>query len=124
MTVESADIQQTTTRKAAMKPIHPIGRAASILTGLAAALLAFSAAPTALAAPAGIGPVGGSPALPGPNLGGYPPAPVQIHTIITGGMPGWQITLIAAAAAILTAAAAVILDRARTGRRHPTAPSA
>ena len=28
-----------------------------------------------------------------------------VHTILTGGMPGWQITLIAAAAAI-----AVILD--------------
>jgi hypothetical protein len=101
-----------------MKPIHSIRRAASILTGLAAAVLACSAAPAALAAPAGIGPVGGSPA----SLS--PPAPAQIHTIITGGMPGWQITLIAAAAAILTAAAAVILDRARTARRHPTAPTA
>ena len=100
-------------KKAVMKPIHSIRRAASILTGLAAAVLACSAAPAALAAPAGIGPVGGS-----------PPAPAQIHTIITGGMPGWQITLIAAAAAILTAAAAVILDRARTARRHPTAPTA
>ena len=103
-----------------MKPIHSIRRAASILTGLAAAVLACSAAPAALAAPAGIGPVGGSPASLAPPA--EPPA--QIHTIITGGMPGWQITLIAAAAAILTAAAAVILDRARTARRHPTAPTA
>jgi hypothetical protein len=110
-------------KKAAMKPIHSIRRAASILTGLAAGL-ACSAAPAALAAPAGIGPVGGSPASLSPNRAWHPPAPAQIHTIITGGMPGWQITLIAAAAAILTAAAAVILDRARTARRHPTAPTA
>jgi hypothetical protein len=38
-------------------------------------------------------------------------------TIVTGGMPGWQITLIAAAAALLAAAAAVFLDRAWTVRR-------
>ncbi len=107
-----------------MKPIHSIRRAASILTGLAAAVLACSAAPAALAAPAGIGPVGGSPASSSPNRAWHPPAPAQIHSIISGGMPGWQITLIAAAAAILTAAAAVILDRARTARRHPTAPTA
>jgi hypothetical protein len=39
-------------------------------------------------------------------------------------MPGWQITLIAAAAAILAATAAVLLDRARAAWRHQTAPSA
>jgi hypothetical protein len=39
-------------------------------------------------------------------------------------MPGWQITLIAAGAAVLAAAAAVLLDRARAARRHQTAPSA
>jgi hypothetical protein len=48
---------------------------------------------------------------------------VPIHTISTG-MPGWQIALIAASAAIFAAAAAVILDRARTTRRHQAAPSA
>jgi len=37
---------------------------------------------------------------------------------------GWQITLKAAGAAILAAPAAVILDRARTARRHLTTPSA
>jgi hypothetical protein len=31
---------------------------------------------------------------------------------VTGGMPGWQITLIALAAALLAAVAAVLLDRA------------
>jgi hypothetical protein len=36
-------------------------------------------------------------------------------------MPGWQITLIAAAAALLAATLAVIVDRARTARRHAPA---
>ena len=56
----------------------------------------------------------------GPNRAGYPPVtvPAQIHTVVTGGMPGWQITLIAVGAALLAAALAVLLDRARTARRH------
>jgi hypothetical protein len=39
-------------------------------------------------------------------------------TVITGGgMPGWQITLIAAGAALAGAAIAVLLDRARAARK-------
>jgi len=41
--------------------------------------------------------------------------------ITVGGMPGWQITLIAVVAALLAAAAAVFLDRARAGRRAGSA---
>jgi hypothetical protein len=37
--------------------------------------------------------------------------------VTTGGMPGWEITLIALGAALLAAAAAVLLDRARAARR-------
>jgi hypothetical protein len=37
--------------------------------------------------------------------------------VITGGMPGWQITVIAVAAALVAAAAAVFLDRTRASRR-------
>jgi hypothetical protein len=37
--------------------------------------------------------------------------------ITAGGMPGWQITLIAVAAALAAAAAAVFLDRVRASRR-------
>jgi hypothetical protein len=37
--------------------------------------------------------------------------------ITAGGMPGWQITLIAIAAALVAATATVSLDRARSGRR-------
>ena len=42
-------------------------------------------------------------------------------TIVTGGMPGWQITLIAVGAALAGAALAVLLDHARAVRKaHPT----
>jgi hypothetical protein len=40
-----------------------------------------------------------------------------VHTIVTGGMPGWQITLIALAAALVAATAAVLLDRAQASHR-------
>jgi hypothetical protein len=58
-----------------------------------------------------------------------------VHTVVIGGMPGWQIALIAAAAALIAAMVAMLMDRARTARRqsattaawaarpHPTARS-
>jgi hypothetical protein len=39
------------------------------------------------------------------------------------GMAGWQITLIAAGAAVTAAVAAVALDRARAARRAAPAPT-
>lgn len=39
-------------------------------------------------------------------------------------MPGWQITLIAAGAALATAAVAVLLDRARAARKAHHATTA
>ena len=53
------------------------------------------------------GPYGPVPATPGGTL----------QVITAGGMPGWQITLIAVIAALAAAAAAVLLDRARASRR-------
>jgi hypothetical protein len=47
-----------------------------------------------------------------------------VQTVIVGGMPGWQIALIAVAAAVVAAAVAVLLDRVRTAHRHQPAPSA
>ena len=40
-----------------------------------------------------------------------------VRVITAGGMPGWQITVIAVAAALAAAAAAVFLDRTRASRR-------
>jgi hypothetical protein len=47
-----------------------------------------------------------------------------VHTIAAGGMPGWQITLIAISAAILAAALALTLNRAHTAHRRLPAPDA
>ena len=51
------------------------------------------------------------------------PEPTTARITATGGMAGWQITLIALAAAVLAAAAAVLLDRAWTARRAASATS-
>ena len=62
-------------------------------------------------------------------VGGYPipggaPRHTAVHTVVTGGMPGWQITLIAVAAALLAATVAVLADRARAGRRKAAVAAA
>ena len=61
-----------------------------------------------------------------PYIGTAPVAPVPattVRVISTGGMPGWQIALIAAGAALLAAVLAVLADRARPAHRD-TAPPA
>ena len=50
--------------------------------------------------------------------------PVPVHTVVIGGMPGWQIALIAAAAALISATVAVLVDRARTARCQSAATAA
>jgi hypothetical protein len=94
-----------------MTPIQHIRRFASLLAGLAAALVAFGSTP-AFAAP------------PPPEPGGPAPSPVQVHTIVAGGMPGWQVALIAVAAALLAATVAVLADRARASRRQAATAAA
>lgn len=96
-----------------MNRIHRIRLLGSILAGLAAGLLALAAASPAASAQVWPHP---GPAVPAQ-------APAQIHAIVTGGMAGWQIALIAVGGAVLAAATAVLLDRARTARRT-TAPTA
>jgi hypothetical protein len=46
------------------------------------------------------------------------------RTVVVGGMPGWQIALIAVGAALLAATVAVLLDRARASRRTAIAAAA
>jgi hypothetical protein len=54
--------------------------------------------------------------------GPYGPAQTPAVRVITaGGMPGWQITLIAVAAALVASTAALFLDRARADRRFTAA---
>ena len=99
-----------------MNHIHRIRHAIRILAALASTLLAVGAAAPAFAAEL----------RPPPGSLHRPPAPpvTTTHTVVAGGMPGWQITLISASAAVLAAALAVILDRARTARRHLATPTA
>ncbi len=98
-----------------MTRTHIIRRMARFLAGLAATVVAITAgAPAAFAYP--IPPHGG------PT--GPVQAPAQVHTIIEGGMPGWQITVIAAGAAILAAILAVAIDRVHAAHRQFTTPGA
>ena len=47
-----------------------------------------------------------------------PPARIPAHAAVTGGMPGWQLTVIAAAAVLLATVLAVIVYRLRAARRR------
>jgi hypothetical protein len=120
-----------------MNRFHLIGRLGVILAGLAGSLVAFLAGtgPAAFAATMGGDPHGrpgvhyGRPVpgslLPRP-LGSskHPPLPAHAHPLVTGGMPGWQIALIAAGAALLAAALTLIAYRLRTARRRVTVSAA
>jgi hypothetical protein len=103
-----------------MNPIH-IRRLTAALTGLACAWFGL-----AVAAPAAFAAVSVPPPVHPPPLG-HVVGPVQkipVRTLVVGGMPGWQIALIAIAAALLAATAAVLAYRAWTIRRKPvTAPA-
>jgi hypothetical protein len=98
-------------RRTRLHPTVRLHRIAAALAAVTAGLLAWATAvPAASAAPNLIPDPGGAPAPATP-----PAAPVQVIT--AGGMPGWQITLIAVAAALVAATAAVFLDRARASSR-------
>ena len=94
--------------------LYPAARLRRLIAALAAVtcgVLAWAAVPAASAA---VIPVPGA----GADYGPVPAAPMSpVRVITAGGMPGWQITLIALAAALAAATAAVVLDRARAGRR-------
>jgi len=124
-------------REIVMKPIRHIRRLAAALAGLACAWLGIAvAAPAAFAAVRVPPPVAGPPSVtvlhhpPGWNK--HPPLPpghvtgpaYQVHAVMVGGMPGWQIALIAIGAALFAATAAVLLDRAWTARRRSATAAA
>ncbi len=99
-----------------MNLIQCIRRLAAILAGLGgAALASILVAPAAFAV-----------REPPPGGGGAPasPAPPDTVAVVAGGMPGWQIALIAVGAALLAAVLAVLLDRAWGARRSLAARGA
>jgi hypothetical protein len=91
-------------------PLRPVRRLACALAALASMLLVTAtAAPAAFAHPVPPGAGGGTVSSP------------TVRTIVVGGMPGWQIAVIALVAAAAAAAIAVVLDRALTARRRGVA---
>jgi hypothetical protein len=100
-----------------MNRIQRIRRVAATFTGLALAWLGLAAA-----APAAFARL-----VPDPGAGYVAPAsvPVQVQyrTVVVGGMPGWQIALIAVGAALIAAALAVLAYRTLAAHRK-TAPTA
>jgi hypothetical protein len=127
-----------------MNRLSTIGRLAVIVAGLAGALLSLcagmaSAAFAVVRAPLGGDPHGrpglpaGRPAAPAAFASAHPPLPpghiyqqvhihqsplpAPVHTVVIGGMPGWQIALIAAGAALAAAAVAILAARAWAAQR-------
>jgi hypothetical protein len=93
--------------------MNRIQRCLAVLAGLGGTLIALAAAATAAFA-----------SVPAPGRihqpVHQPTVLVPVRAAVSGGMPGWQITLIAATAALLAAALAVLLGRALAARRHAT----
>jgi MFS family permease len=85
---------------------------AAVISGLVASV---AIVPAAFATPIPIGDQG-APTTPVP--------PPTVRVVTTGGMAGWQITLIAVGAAVAAAVVAVLLDRKLASRRGPTAATA
>ena len=101
-----------TTRKAGAR----LGRLATVLAAVISGLLASAAAATAaFAQPIPVGDGGTNPVA---------PVTATVRVITTGGMAGWQITLIALGAALAATAAALLLNRKLAGRRGATAATA
>ena len=112
-----------------MKPARVIGRLVRILAALATAALAATAATAAALAtprpqPPGWNkhppqPASSQPAINSPpGWTKHPPLPGHIHTVVTAGLSGWQIILIAIAGVVLVTA--VHAHRPGLGTRRKT----
>jgi ABC-type cobalamin transport system permease subunit len=95
-----------------MKLIKHWRRIAIVFGGLGATLAALAGSASAA--------TGMLPASGGGGTGTVAAVPV----VVAGGMPGWQIALIAVGAALVAAVVAVLLDRARLARRPLAAKTA
>ena len=104
-------------------------RVAGLLTALGAVLVTFASTATAALATINVplpdGRAAGATGFPPANRGGiYDPvqtSPAAPVVTVVGGMPGWQIALIAIGAALVAALVAVLAYRAWTARRQPLA---
>jgi hypothetical protein len=93
---------------------------AALLTSLGVIAVAFAdTAPASMAMVPHPGAPGG---VAGTGAGAGPATVVR--TVVVGGMSGWQIAVIAIAAALVAAVAAVLLDRTRVARQRLLSTSA
>ena len=110
-----------------MKHIRSVRRTASVVLAICSSLLGFALfAPSAFALMVGFQSYanGRVPSSAGTSLVAPQPGLTVVHTVVTGGMAGWLITLIAIGAALLTATVAVVMDRTRAARRSLTVSAA
>jgi hypothetical protein len=106
-------------RTGALKAGTRLRRLAAALAAVTAGLLA-SAAPIPAAFARDVPSAGTA-----YELGRFGPFPATTsHPAITGGMPGWQITLIALGTALAAAAVTIVLARARAADRAIPSPAA
>jgi hypothetical protein len=104
-------------RTAALRAGARLRRCAAALAAVTVGLLASAATiPAAFARDVPRGYYGTTSVAP------VPAAPV--HAATTGGVAGWQITLIALGAALIAAAVTVVLARARAAHRAAPSPAA
>jgi hypothetical protein len=98
-----------------MHIIKSLSRVGVMLTTLGVVALGFVGRASAASAmvPRGSGGAGGA-----EGNGHIPITPPAVHTVVVGGMPGWQIAAIAVVAALVAAVAAVLLDRSRRSVRR------
>ena len=104
-----------------MKHVHFVRHAASVVLAICSSLLGFALfAPSASALMVGFQSYanGRVPSSAGTPLVAPQPRLTVVHTVLAGGMAGWQVTLIAVGAALLAAVVAVLADRARAERRR------
>jgi hypothetical protein len=114
-------------KEVVMEHIHFVRRTASVVLAICSGLLSF-----VLFAPSAFGLMvnfrtyanGRAPSLPAAEPAVPQPHPTIVHTVVTGGMAGWLITLIAVGAALLAATVAVLMDRARAAHRELTVSAA
>ncbi len=101
-----------------MNRTRHIRRSVAVLAGLACAWLGLAAAAPAAFASIPIGYSGGPAAPP------VPPVHTVTRVVAVGGMPGWQIAMIAIGAALFAAAAAVLAYRALAIHRQAVTAAA
>ncbi len=114
--------QATHPRPAAHQAGSRVRRIAAVLAAVTCALVASAGAiPAAFASDNMLVPGPGGQYGPG-HVAPVPPA--TVHTVISGGLAGWQAALIALGAALVAAGLTVLLNRTRTARRLAPSPTA